>query len=161
MFFAKITLFVLAAVSTMASPTPPSSNADVKVWTGEEALAAGLLKVVPGPTSPSPRVGVPTPELFSDQILLWNKPFPDTTTRGYDPGSFGQGFFFCVDFTVRDTFFNDMAESFFVATDLDCNLYINAGCTGTAITSAPRGDFIALTGIFNTSITSLACEWQP
>ncbi|KAK7042796.1 hypothetical protein R3P38DRAFT_3449422 [Favolaschia claudopus] len=143
MFFAKIAFLVLAAVSTMASPTPPSSDADVKVYTGKEALAAGLLKIVPGPTSP--RVGVPTPELFSNQIILWNQPFPSGTA--YNPGTFGQGFFFCVDLTLRDTFFNDMAESFFVATDLSCNLFINAGCTGTSITDAPRGDFIALTGI--------------
>jgi hypothetical protein len=45
MFYASFGLLILAVVS-LAVPAPQS---DVKLWTGEEALAAGLLKVVPGP----------------------------------------------------------------------------------------------------------------
>ncbi|KAJ7366803.1 hypothetical protein DFH08DRAFT_176129 [Mycena albidolilacea] len=162
MFFASFGLLILAAVS-LAVPAPPS---DVKLWTGEEALAAGLLKVVPGPpeglaslnSSVNPALG-PSPQVFSNQIGLWNNTFPGGTF--YDPGTFAQGFFFCVDLTLRDTSFNDQAGSFFVATDTSCNLFINAGCTGTGIVDAPRGDFVTLTGIFFKSITSLSCEFQP
>ncbi|KAJ6529303.1 hypothetical protein B0H19DRAFT_1333181 [Mycena capillaripes] len=165
MFFVSFALLILATVS-VATPTPPSA---IKLWTGAEALAAGLLKVIPAPpegfASLNPPVNTalvtPTPEAFSNQIILWNTTFPTGTAVGYDPGTFGQGFFFCVDLTLRDTFFNDMAQSFFAATDLSCNLFINAGCTGTGIIDAPRGDFIALTGIFAKSITSFACEFQP
>ncbi|KAJ6534649.1 hypothetical protein DFH09DRAFT_1180228 [Mycena vulgaris] len=163
MFFVSFGLLILAAVS-VATPTPPS---DVKLWTGEEALAAGLLKIIPGPpkglASLNPSVNATldprSAQAFSNQIILWNNTFPSGT--GYDPGTFGQGFFFCVDLTLRDTFFNNLALSFFASTDLSCNLFLNAGCTGTGIIDAPRGDFIALTGIFASSITSFACEFQP
>ncbi|KAJ6526030.1 hypothetical protein B0H19DRAFT_1338926 [Mycena capillaripes] len=154
MFFISFGLLILATVS-VASPTPSA----IKLWTGAEALAAGLLKVIPAPpegfASLSPPVntalGTPTPDAFSNHITLWNTTLPLGATLGYDPGTFGQGFFFCVDLTLRDTFFNDMAQSFFAATDLSCNLFINAGCTGTAITDVPRGDFITLTGILHFS----------
>ncbi|KAJ7872211.1 hypothetical protein B0H13DRAFT_2349564 [Mycena leptocephala] len=155
MFFISFGLLILATVC-VATPTPPS---DVKLWTGEEALTAGLLKVIPGPPEGLAGLNTPVPQVFSRQLILWNNTGP--TGTAYDPGTFDIGFFFCVDLTLRDTFFNDMAQSFFVATDTSCNLFINAGCTGTAITDAPRGDFIALTGIFAKSITSLSCEWQP
>ncbi|KAJ7366820.1 hypothetical protein DFH08DRAFT_176719 [Mycena albidolilacea] len=168
MFFVSFGLLILAAVS-VAMPAPPS---DVKLWTGEEALTAGLLKVIPASPEglasmiysvdialgPSPR-GV-----YSNGIFLWNSSFPGgapNPVTGYQPGTFAQTFFFCVDFTTRDTFFNDQAGSFFVATDTSCNLYINGGCSGTAMLDVPRGNFFTLTGAFNKSITSFACEWQP
>jgi hypothetical protein len=50
----------------------------------------------------------------------------------HDPGAFAQTFFFCVDFTTRDTFFNDQAGSFFVATDTSCNLYM---CVPSLVTA--------------------------
>ncbi|KAJ7136849.1 hypothetical protein C8R44DRAFT_728804 [Mycena epipterygia] len=144
-----------------------SSTATPRFRREREALAAGLLKLILGPpeglASLNPSVnhmlGHRSAQVFSNQIILWNNTFLSGT--GYDPGTFGQGFFFCVDLTQRETFFNDMASSFFAATDLSCNLFINAGCTGNVIIDAPRGDFIALTGIFAKSITSFACEFQP
>ncbi|KAJ7257734.1 hypothetical protein C8J57DRAFT_1342677 [Mycena rebaudengoi] len=163
MFFVSFALLILAAFS-VATPTPPSP---VKLYTGEEALAAGFLKVIPGPPGGLASLHLPvnitlspaSSQVFSNQIVLWSGAGASGTS--YDPGTFGQGFFFCVDLTLRDTFFNDMAQVFFAATDLSCNLFINAGCTGTGIVDAPRGDFITLTGIFSKSITSFACEFQP
>ncbi|KAJ7592162.1 hypothetical protein C8J56DRAFT_1131644 [Mycena floridula] len=153
-------LLTVAALS-VAIPTDPSVD---KLWTGEEALAAGLLKIVPGPPEGLVNVKVNTttlvtqsPEVASNIIFLWGNPGPSGVS--YNPGTFGQGFFFCVDLTLRDTTFNNWAESYFAATDLSCTLYLNAGCTGSGIIDAPTGDFIALTGIFANSITSFACEW--
>ncbi|KAJ7470006.1 hypothetical protein B0H11DRAFT_2238154 [Mycena galericulata] len=157
MFSASFGLLILAAVS-VAVPAPTTPSSDVKTWTGEEALAAGLLKVIAPETLAAANSTV-SRGVFSDQIILWNNPSGNPSGTGYDPGTFGEGFFFCVDLTLRDTAFNDQATSFFVATDTSCNVYINAGCTGTGITDLPTGNFISLTGIFFQSVTSLACEW--
>ncbi|KAJ7257733.1 hypothetical protein C8J57DRAFT_1342668 [Mycena rebaudengoi] len=151
MFFVSFALPILAAFSLLL----------------QEALAAGFLKVIPGPPEGLASLNNPvnttlspaSSQVFSNQIFLWSNPIPTGTF--YGPGTFGAGFFFCVDLTLRDTFFNDMAQSYFAATDLSCNLFLNAGCTGTGIVDAPRGDFITLSGIFAKSITSLACEFQP
>ncbi|KAF7291078.1 hypothetical protein MKEN_01492600 [Mycena kentingensis (nom. inval.)] len=147
----------------MASPTPGASSDGVKVWTGEEALAAWARQDPSQPTQGKlQNLTAATTQVAnapSNQIWLWPEAAPFGTGTTY--WTFGQGFFFCVDFTNRDTFFNDQAQSYFAATDLSCNLYLNAGCSGTAIVDAPRGNFIALTGIFDQAITSLSCEWQP
>ncbi|KAJ6475408.1 hypothetical protein C8R45DRAFT_1010111 [Mycena sanguinolenta] len=150
MFFVLFGILIVAAVSA-AAQSPPST------WTGEEAVAAGLLKVIPGPPEGLPSVLPQGTQLFSNHIILWSN--ANASGTSFNPGFFGQNTF-CVDLSLRDTFFNDMAQSFFFATDLSCDLFINSGCTGTGITNAPSGDFFALTGIFAQSITSFSCKAQ-
>ncbi|KAJ6548613.1 hypothetical protein B0H19DRAFT_1265423 [Mycena capillaripes] len=148
MFFALFGILIAAAVSA-AAQSPPST------WTGEEAIAAGLLNVIPGPPAGLPSVLPEGTQLFSKHIILWSN--ANASGTSFNPGFFGQDTF-CVDLSLRDTSFNDMAQSFFFATDLSCDLFINAGCTGTGITDAPAGDFFALTGIFAQSLTSFSCK---
>ncbi|KAJ7189762.1 hypothetical protein GGX14DRAFT_580447 [Mycena pura] len=141
MFFVSLGLLMLAAAS-VATPTPQCQS-----YTGEEAVAAGLLKIIPGDLANLNLPALaPSPEVFSNGIWLWNTTGTAFSGLSYNPGT--------------DTVFNDMAQSFFVATDTSCNLFISAGCTGTSITDAPRGDFVVLTGIFDQFITSFSCEWQ-
>ncbi|KAJ7631474.1 hypothetical protein B0H17DRAFT_1150313 [Mycena rosella] len=152
MFFVLFGILIVAAVSAAAQSLPST-------WTGEEAVAAGLLNVIPGPPEGLPSVLPQGTQLFSNHTILWSN--ANASGTSFNPGFFGQNTF-CVDLSLRDTSFNDVAQSFFFATDLSCDLFINAGCTGTGITNAPSGDFFALTGIFISKQKLVQiCEYAP